>query len=397
MSTGMIMSPTMSASLRLKPGASETERDATLSQQTNSEEKVSPLQTAGGVESEFKATGTIVGLVGDASIAFSRISAIETSEPGDLVFADKAEYLEIVQMRRPSVVVTTPRLQGAFAGVPGLAVLLAPSVPLAHALIKGRYASRDYSASGWQGAHPHASIEPTATIGAGATVEPNAVVGKNARLGARARVMAGAIVEHDAIIGEDAIVHPRAVIGYRCRVGSSAVIGAGAVIGSEGYGFAQDAQRKSYAIPQTGIVVIEDRVRVGAGCCIDRATYEETRIGAGTKLDNLCHVAHNVRIGEDCLLTAMFCVAGSTEIGNRVIASGQTGVLDHLKVCDDAVLLHRAGVSQAIEEPGAYAGIPAQPLGEYLKNSAALKTIAEMRKRLLRLERLLEATESKAK
>jgi UDP-3-O-[3-hydroxymyristoyl] glucosamine N-acyltransferase len=134
-------------------------------------------------------------------------------------------------------------------------------------------------------------------------------------------------------------------------------------------------------------VVLGDRVRVGANCCIDRAAYRTTRIGAGTKLDNLCHVAHNVQIGEDCLLTSMFCVAGSTTIGNRVMASGQTGVSDHVRICDDVVLVHRAGVTGEIDQPGTYAGLPVQPLKEYLRNTAVFRLLGELRQRLLAVER----------
>jgi UDP-3-O-[3-hydroxymyristoyl] glucosamine N-acyltransferase len=199
--------------------------------------------------------------------------------------------------------------------------------------------------------------------------------------------MAGAVVEHDAQIGRNVVMHPNAVVGYGCTVGDDVVIGGGAVIGSEGDGFAQDARGRSHAIPQTGNVVLEDRVRVGANCCIDRAAYGSTRIGAGTKLDNLCHIAHNVQIGEDCLLTSMFCVAGSTTIGNRVMASGQSGAIDHLTICDDVVLVHRAGVTTSIDQPGAYAGLPAQPLKEYTRNTAVFRMLGDLRQRLLALER----------
>ena len=201
------------------------------------------------------------------------------------------------------------------------------------------------------------------------------------------RIMAGAVVEHDVEIGDDTIVHPNAVIGYGCRLGREVVVGPGSIVGSEGFGFAQDAQRRSHAIPQTGIVVIEDRVRLGANNTIDRATYSQTRIGAGTKFDNLCHVAHNVDIGEDCLLTAMFSIAGSSRVGNRVMASGQTGIIDHVEVCDDVVLVHRAGVVKDIDQPGVHAALPAQPLDEYLRNTAAARKGAELRRRVAELER----------
>jgi len=316
-----------------------------------------------------------------------RIAPVEDCGPGDLVFVDRAEYVPLVAQRRPSVAVTSSKLKEQLSGLDGLTVLLTPDVNMAQALIKQRYGGRQYDDAGWPRVHPSAVIHETATVHATTVVEPRAVIGRNVLVGERTRIMAGAVVEHDARIGSDCVVHPNSVVGYGCVVGDEAVIGAGAIIGSEGYGFAQDKRGKSYPIPQTGNVVLGDRVRVGANCCIDRAAYRTTRIGAGTKLDNLCHIAHNVQIGEDCLLTSMFCVAGSTSIGNRVIASGQSGALDHLTICDDVILLHRAGVTANIDEPGAYAGLPAQPLKDYVRGTALFRKLADLRQRLLALER----------
>ena len=342
--------------------------------------------TAAEIMSVFAAQSLIKEMVGpDQSI--NRIAPVEDCVPGDLVFVDKAEYVAVVAQRRPSVAVTSFKLKERLAGVGDLTLLVAPNVNLAQAMIKQRYAGRPYEAAGWPRIHPSAVIHETAAVPATAVVEPRAVIGRNVRIGERTRIMAGAVIEHDAQVGSDTVVHPNAVIGYGCVVGNEAAIGAGTVIGSEGYGFAQDQRGKSHPIPQTGNVVLGDRVRVGANCCIDRAAYRTTRIGAGTKLDNLCHIAHNVQIGEDCLLTSMFCVAGSTTIGNRVMASGATGVLDHVKICDDVVLVHRAGVTGDIDRPGTYAGLPVQPLKDYLRNTAVSHLLGELRQRLLALER----------
>ena len=319
------------------------------------------------------------------------IAPVQSCGPGDLVFLDHKDYLSCVLTRAPSAVVTAPRFREALAGVaPSTTVVFTPNVALAHAWIKQRHAGRDFDAAGWDGPiHPSAVVHPSAVIDPTAHVEPQAVIGRNTRIGARCRIMAGAIVEHDVTIGDDSVVHPNAVVGYGCRLGSEVVVGPGSVIGSEGFGFAQDAARRSHLIPQTGIVVIGDRVRLGANNTIDRATYAETRIGAGTKFDNLCHVAHNVQIGEDCLLTAMLCVAGSSRIGNRVMASGQTGIIDHVEICDDVVLVHRAGVVKDIDTPGVHASLPAQPLDSYLKNTAAARSGAELRKRVSEIEKSL--------
>jgi UDP-3-O-[3-hydroxymyristoyl] glucosamine N-acyltransferase len=342
--------------------------------------------TAAEIVSAFAPQGLIKEMVGPDQ-PINRIVAVEDCGPGDLVFVDKAEYATVAMQRRPAAAVTSPKLKALFAECAGLTLLLSPNVNLAQALIKQRYAGRRFEDAGWPQIHPSAVIHETAVVPATAVVEPRAVIGRNVRIGERTRIMAGAVIEHDAQIGNDTVVHPNAVIGYGCTVGNEAVIGAGSIVGSEGYGFAQDQQRKSHPIPQTGIVVLGDRVRLGANCCIDRAAYRTTRIGTGTKLDNLCHIAHNVEVGEDCLLTSMFCVAGSTIIGNRVIASGQSGASDHVKICDDVVLLHRAGVAADIDQPGAYAGLPIQPLKDYLRNTAVARMLTDLRHRLLTLER----------
>jgi UDP-3-O-[3-hydroxymyristoyl] glucosamine N-acyltransferase len=336
---------------------------------------------------EFGPSGILAESLGGEKATITGISAVENCGPGDLVFMDKKEYLALIESRRPTAVVTSQALRPHLTPSHDLAVLVAPNVALAHALMKKKYAARDFKQTGWTEIHPSAVIHESASIESGTVIEPRAVIGKNVKIGRDCRIMAGTVVENDAEIGDNTILHPLVVIGYGCKIGNEVVVGSGSVIGSEGYGFAQDAKRKSYPIPQTGIVVIEDRVRVGANNCIDRAAYHVTRVGAGTKLDNFCHVAHNVDIGEDCLLTAFLCVAGSSKLGDRVIASGQTGVLDHVQICNDVVLVQRAGVSKDIDKPGAYAGSPVQPLGEYMKNTAVLRSAAELKKRIADLEK----------
>jgi UDP-3-O-[3-hydroxymyristoyl] glucosamine N-acyltransferase len=342
--------------------------------------------TASEILASFAPQGLLVERLGPDHPVL-RVAAVEDCAPGDLVFVDRSEFVALVAQRRPSVAVTSARLKGQFTDCEGICLLVAPNVDLAQAFIKQRYGAREYEAADWGRIHPSAIVHETAEVHATAVIEPRAVIGRDVRVGERTRIMAGVIVEHGARLGRDTIVHPNAVIGYGCVLGDEVVIGAGSVIGSEGYGYAQDKQGWSHAIPQTGNVVLADRVRVGANCCIDRAAYRTTRIGAGTKLDNLCHVAHNVQIGEDCLLTSMFCVAGSSVIGNRVVASGQSGVVDHVGICDDVVLVHRAGVTADIDQPGMYAGLPAQPWKDYVRNTVVFRKLADLRQRLTALER----------
>jgi UDP-3-O-[3-hydroxymyristoyl] glucosamine N-acyltransferase len=305
----------------------------------------------------------------------------------DLVFVDKPAFLEAVRRNKPACVVTTANLAEGLAEVAGLALLISPNVGLAQALLRQKYVDRNLRPGQWPDIHPSAVIHDTASLGEGVIVGPQAVIESGVMVGQGCVIMAGAVIEHGASLGDRTVIHPHVTIGYDCRLGNEVIVHSNSVIGCEGYGFAQDEKGKSYRIPQLGIVVIEDRVRVGAGNCIDRAAYAETRIGAGTKLDNHCHIAHNVKIGQDCLLTAGLIVAGSTTLGNRVIASGDTGFIDHLTICDDAVFVHKAGVIKDVNEPGVYAGMPAQPMADYTRNMAAGRKVSEMRKQLRDLEK----------
>lgn len=320
-----------------------------------------------------------------------RISAAEACEPGDLVFAENRKLAQAALAGQPSGIVI-PAALASLVGTPaGTGILISDNVRLVHALAKQRFGDREWNDNEAPRIHPSAIIHADARVPTSCRVSANAVIGHGAVLGERCRVLEGAIIEHGATLGDDCLVHPTAVIGYGCQLGEQVEIGPGSIIGSDGFGFAQDSAGKSHRIPQTGTVVIEDRVRIGASNCVDRAAYGVTRIGAGTKTDNLCHFAHGVDVGEDCLLTAMFCVAGSTKIGDRMMASGQTGILGHLEICDDVALVHRAAVLQDLKEPGAYGGLPLQPLQQHMKNSAQLKKLSDLSKKLKELEREVRA------
>lgn len=337
---------------------------------------------------EFSSTGLLTSMEGD-DVSLSGIASVERCGPGDLVFVADEDAVETIRGRPPSAVVTSPALHETLSTMPDLTVMVAPNLKLAHALIRQRYVDRDVLESEWPAIHPSAVIGSDCEIGAGSRIGPQVVLGRGVQVGAGTAIMAGAVVEHGTVIGDRSVIHPNATIGYDCEVGDDVIVQSNAVIGSEGYGFAQDEKGRSHRIPQLGRVVIEDRVSVGAGTCIDRATYGETRIGAGTKLDNLCHIAHNVEIGQDCLLTAMFVTGGSAKLGDRVVASGQTAVLDHLEVCSDVFLVRRAGVAEDIEQPGIYAGAPVEPYARYLKNTAVARDLSGLRRKVRRLEKAL--------
>lgn len=337
---------------------------------------------------QFKDQGLIVRHEG-SDPPLRGIAPVEDCGPGDLVFVDHAKYLSQVCERKPSAVVATEPLAAELAGAEGLALLITPNVRLAHALLKQAYADRDVRDVEWPRIHPSAVIHASVSVPEDAVIGPNAVIGAEVRLGARAVVMANVVIERGASIGAGSVLHPGCVVGYDCEIGADVILKSGCVIGAEGFGFAQDARRRNYRLPQTGKVIVEDRVVIGANTNVDRATYGVTLIRAGAVIDGACHIAHNVEIGEDCILCAHTGISGSTKFGKRVIASGQTGTLDHITVADDVVLLHRAGLHNSIKEPGPYAGGPAQPLKQYLKNMAVLPRLHEMWTRLKALEKKL--------
>ena len=334
----------------------------------------------------FAEQGLIFGHIGPDNTV-TRFAPIDDCKAGDLVFVDNAKFLPLVRERKPAALITNEAIAAELKEEPDLAILLAKNIRLATALVKQAYDDRDFYHSEWPRIHPSSIVHPSVPIPDTAVVGPGVVVGANVSLGDGVVLMANAVIENDARIGSGTVVHPGCVVSHGCEVGAQVMLKAGCVIGSEGFGFAQDEKRRNYRIPHTGKVIIEDRVVIGANTTIDRATYGATIIRAGAIIDALCHIGHNVEIGEDCILCAHTGISGSSKFGQRVIASGQTGVLDHVTVASDSVLLHRAGVNRSIKEPGMYAGGPTQPLQHYLKNIAIMPKLAEMWSRLKKLEK----------
>ena len=334
----------------------------------------------------FKGQGLILDCIGPDNV-ISRFAPIDECAAGDLVFIDNAKYLPLVLERKPAAVITNETIAAELREEAGLAILLTKNIRLATALVKQAYDDRDFYHTEWPRIHPSSVIHPSVHIPDNAVIGPGVVIGANVELGDRAVLMANAVIENNARIGQGTVVHPGCVVSHGCEIGADVMLKAGCVIGSEGFGFAQDEKRRNYRIPHTGKVIIEDRVVIGANTTIDRATYGATIIRSGVIIDALCHIGHNVEIGEDCILCAHTGISGSSRFGQRVIASGQTGVLDHVTVASDSVLLHRAGINRSLKEPGMYAGGPAQPLQQYLKNIAIMPKLAEIWSRLKKLEK----------
>ncbi len=342
----------------------------------------------------FKATGESMGLKsiqGKTSLKLKRIAAFQNCKKGDLVFVPDAIVLEQVVSQGASAIVIPQKLQPqAEKFNDQVAILTSTNLKLSHAKIKLKYADHDYNQNGWHNIHKSATIHDSVKLPKDVNIGPNVVIEKGVKLGNGCHLMANVVIEHNAVIGNNVRIHPASIIGWDCVIGNDCIIMSNTVIGGEGFGFAQDEQFNHHRIPQTGNVVIGNRVSIGANSTIDRGTYGTTSIGDGCIFDNLCHIAHNVTFGENCIAVSGFLCAGSSVIGNRVVASGGTMIKDHVEICDDVYLMHRAGVIKNITTPGMYAGGPALPMKEYTKNNAIYNRLGELRQQVIALEKLMK-------
>lgn len=243
------------------------------------------------------------------------------------------------------------------------------------------------------GIHSSAQIDDTAHLGVDVSVGPQASIGEGARVGDRSAVGAGARVGERVKMGADCVIHPNCVLYPGVQLGDRVVVHAGSVIGSDGFGYIPDEKGELVKFPQTGTVVVEDDVEIGANVTIDRAAISETRIGRGTKIDNLVQVGHNVRIGENCAIVSQVGISGSVRIGDGVLIGGQVGIADHVEVGDRARLGAQTGVSKNLEGGKTYLDAPAAEIGEARRRMAAYRRLPELMRRVGVIESKLKKGE----
>jgi UDP-3-O-[3-hydroxymyristoyl] glucosamine N-acyltransferase len=232
------------------------------------------------------------------------------------------------------------------------------------------------------GVHPSAIVAPSVVIGEGVCVEPFAVIHDGVVLGARSWICAHAVVGSDTSIGADTRIHPHAVIYSRVEIGERVVVHAGAQVGREGFGWVTSTGKR---VPHVGRCVLGDDVEIGANTCVDRGSIDDTVIGAGTKIDNLCQIAHNVRIGRGCFLASQVGIAGSARIGDGVHIGGQAGIQGHMNIGSRAVLGGQAGVLGDVPDGEMWSGYPARPHKEQLRSHAAAARLAKLVRPIERL------------
>jgi UDP-3-O-[3-hydroxymyristoyl] glucosamine N-acyltransferase len=326
-------------------------------------------------------------VVGDDATVVAGVAGIDRAGASDVTFVAGDKWLPLLKgLRAAAVIVQSPA-----DDCPSTQIVV-KDANLAFAKIAAEMERRRAAAEAphMAGTSPRAFVDPTAKVDPTASIAPMATIDAGAEIGARAKIGAGAYVGRKARVGDDAVVHPNASILEGVRIGARCVIHAGAVLGADGFGFATDEKGEHHKVPQLGTVVVEDDVEIGANTCVDRARFAETRIGSGSKIDNLVQIGHNVELGPRCLLVAHSGVAGSSKLGRNVVVGAMAGVTGHVTLGDFAQVAAMSGVSKDLDGAQGYLGVPAKPYREGLKIRTLTQRLPELFERLKALEAEIE-------
>ena len=318
-------------------------------------------------------------LVGDGAADVTRVSSLKSADEHSLVFVDDLKNLDSALASAAAAVIAGDFAENSGTGPSGSKPLLICSQPRLAFARAARFLSDARAYAQGRGIHPTA-IVAASVIGGDVDIGARAVVGERVTIGEGSTIGAGCVIGDGVEIGAGCRIHANVTIYSGTRLGDRVVVQAGAVLGSEGFGYVRDAQTGRYEqFPQVGTLVIEDEVEIGANSTVDRGALDETRIGRGTKIDNLVHVGHNVQIGEDVVIAAQTGLSGSAVIENHVIIGGQVGIADHVRIEEGAILGAQSGIptKKVIRGKGVvFWGTPARPIREYLKELAFLARAA---------------------
>lgn len=324
-------------------------------------------------------------LEGDPEIEIRGVAALDDAQPGHLTFFTNPKYAASLRTTQASAVIL-----GENAETAPCAMLRARHPYLAFARAVELFAD---------GFRPPAGIHPTAAVGQGVSIDGSAsigafvVIGDGARIGARTIIEPHVVIGRGVEIGDDCFLHARVSIRERITIGHRVILQDGAVIGSDGFGFARRPDGTHHKIPQIGHIVIEDDVEIGANAAVDRPAVGETRIGAGTKIDNLVQIAHGVTIGRNVLLAAQVGVAGSVTIEDDVTLAGQVGVAGHITLGKGVVATAQTGIPNSVDAGAFISGYPAIANRDWLRASAVFRKLPELKKLVADLERRIQALE----
>ncbi|MDW8223728.1 MAG: UDP-3-O-(3-hydroxymyristoyl)glucosamine N-acyltransferase [Gemmatales bacterium] len=332
-------------------------------------------------------------VIGDPQRVVKAARALSDAGPEDVTFLDNERALKPAMRLQAAAILTRPGLLSANGGAnkfsPDLTniTIIETADPLA-AFVQVYQRLHGLPPAPRQGIDPRAVIHPTVRLGRDVEIGPGAFIGEGTVLGARCRIYPGVVIGRFCTLGDDVTLYPNVVIYDGCTLGHRVTVHANSVIGADGFGYRQQNGRHE-KIPQLGGVVIEDDVEIGACTTIDRGTFQPTRIGAGTKIDNLVQIAHNCRIGRHNLLVGQVGLAGSVTTGDYVVLAGQVAVRDHCTIGDGVVAGARAGIIEDIPAGQRVLGEPAMPEREYKRLVLLFMKLPEMRQQLEQIRKHL--------
>ncbi len=329
----------------------------------------------------------IVGgrIIGDPDLVITGVSGIREAKEGDITFIANPKYLPELKTTRASAIITSKEIES------DITQLLVDHPYYVFARIMNHLYRKVPSP---KGVSSNAFICEGVRLGKDISIYPFVYIGEDAEIGDNTIIYPGCYIGERAKIGGQTMIYPNVTIREDVSIGKSVIIHSGSVIGSDGFGYATHEGRH-YKILQIGTVMIEDDVEIGANVTVDRAAMGKTIIKRGTKIDNLVQVAHNVVIGEDCLLAAQAGIAGSAELGDHVTLAGQVGVVGHIKIGDNVMVGAQSGISKGIKPDQIVSGSPAIPHKEWLKAQSAFPGLPEMRRRIRELEEKVEGIDNR--
>lgn len=337
------------------------------------------------------ATLTHSKLIGDAQACITGVDSLETASASDASFLANLKYKELVSTSNAGVICI-----GNDIPLPeGKNFLVSDNPSRCFQQIVELLIINAYDKSGFTGIHETAIIHPEAKLGVTVTVGPYAVIDHGAVIGAGTTIGAHVSIGPGVQVGTDCLFHPHVTIREKCIIGNRVILQPGAIIGSCGFGYTANPDGSYQKLDQLGIVVIEDDVEIGANTTIDRARFKQTTVSAGTKIDNLVQVGHNVHLGKHNIIISQSGIAGSAKTGRNVVLGGQAGIVGHLEVADGVMIATRGGVSKSITKPGKYAGGPVMSLADHNRQQVHLRKISCYVKKIEALEKRLQELEAK--
>ncbi|MFH1245330.1 MAG: UDP-3-O-(3-hydroxymyristoyl)glucosamine N-acyltransferase [Candidatus Omnitrophota bacterium] len=322
---------------------------------------------------------------GDASVIIRGVSGIKEAKEGEISFLANSRYFPLMETTRASAIITAREVRKA-----AKPIIRADNPSFAFARIAAIFTP--YQVKRPQGIHPTSVIGKNVQLAQDVAIQPYCVIEDDAQIGEGTILYTGVCVGQGTKIGRDCVLYPHVSIRERVVIGDRVIIHNGTVVGSDGFGFAriQGAHQK---IPQIGTVLIEDDVEIGANVTIDRARFDKTIIGRGSKIDNLVQIAHNVVIGENSIIIAQAGISGSTVIGKNVTVAGQAGLVGHITIGDNAIIAAQAGVTKSVAAHACVSGYPAKPHQAAKRINACVQKLPGLFKRLTKLEKTIGGTE----